>query len=457
MSSGLASRGHDAQGKNNRICSRQASRILIKTSDYLANRAREHFFVILTRDFSSGAKKPMKILRFNPQDCRFPKPRIPPLPHLPAWPAMRCEKMQQIDERPADRFRHFTRGRYALMQACRLAGLRPQTTFLAPAYHCVTMIDPALALGADVQLFRLNDDLSPDLAHLAELAASCPLPIKALLATHYFGVMQDFRPLQEFCRAQGIILIEDCSHVLFTEDFQAAGSGRCGDLVIASPYKFFSCADGGLLYAPEANRLANVVTQGASILDELAGIKNTYEKSRLPTITVGDCNALDSRCATLASSPPILAADEIIERDTPSEHYTATLENRSSLRYSRWMFRQVPPAESGRKRRQNFLHWSAALAHIPNCRPIIDDLPADCIPYMFPVYIAHPDPHFYWLKHLGVPVWRWDEMGASTCRIATDYRLHLLHLPCHQALSDEQINWMIQAFTKTMSYKKGTP
>jgi len=46
---------------------------------------------------------------------------------------------------------------------------------------------------------------------------------------------------------------------------------------------------------------------------------------------------------------------------------------------------------------------------------------------------------------LGVPVWRWDEMAISNCSVADDYRLHLLHLPCHQSLGEEEMAWMVAA------------
>jgi dTDP-4-amino-4,6-dideoxygalactose transaminase len=59
-------------------------------------------------------------------------------------------------------------------------------------------------------------------------------------------------------------------------------------------------------------------------------------------------------------------------------------------------------------------------------------------------------PHFYWLKQLAVPVWRWDEMAVSPCPVARDYRLHLLHLPCHQSLSDDEMDWMLAALGKVL-------
>lgn len=87
-----------------------------------------------------------------------------------------------------------------------------------------------------------------------------------------------------------------------------------------------------------------------------------------------------------------------------------------------------------------------------NCRPLYGELPEGCIPYMFPLYIDHPDTHFPLLKYLRVPIWRWDSLAVSSNLVASDYRLHLIHLPCHQSLTEEQMAWMIAAVREVMNY-----
>jgi hypothetical protein len=74
---------------------------------------------------------------------------------------------------------------------------------------------------------------------------------------------------------------------------------------------------------------------------------------------------------------------------------------------------------------------------------------------MFPLYLEAPDRHFAVLKHLGVPIWRWDSIVASPCPTAADYRLHLLHMPCHQALDDASVEWMIAAVTRVLGREAG--
>ena len=348
-------------------------------------------------------------------------------------------------------FRHFTRGRYALGEAYRLAGVGREGALLAPAYHCVTMLDPALALDADVQLYALQADLSPDLAKLEALLAAYGKPVKALLAAHFFGLAQDFSRLRQWCDKHRIALIEDCSHVLFTEDFQAAGTGIYGRFVAASPYKFFACEDGGLLYAPAAHLLDGVRTKPADLRHEMRGISRSIEKWRASGLKTDDASAIDRQLEALDTNPLPTAEEQIADYSQPSALYSPAAASTASLRGSRWIVRSASIEDNIRRRRNNYRRWSEAVSHLANCHALFPDLPENAAPYMFPLHIEHPEPHFYWLKHLGVPVWRWDEMAVSTCPIAQDYRLHLLHLPCHQALSEAQLDWMIMALRKTLA------
>ncbi len=175
-------------------------------------------------------------LIFDASACGFPTPRVPLLP-------VGLDGVSRASGRrwaPANHFRHFARGRYALREAYRLAGVGPGGTLLAPAYHCRTMLDPALALGGHVALYPLHADLAPDLAALDVLADAAPVPVKVVLATHFFGISQDFTRLSAWCRQRGITLVEDASHAFFTEFHRPPGIGRYGDYVTSSPYKLRS-------------------------------------------------------------------------------------------------------------------------------------------------------------------------------------------------------------------------
>lgn len=394
----------------------------------------------------------LNLNRFNVARCGFPKPQLSALPNRLELPSLRNGGAESAAAKQPNNFRHFTRGRYALGEAYRLAGVGQDGALLAPAYHCVTMLDPALPLNADIQLYPLQADLSPDLVKLDELLAAYGRPVKALLATHFFGFAQDFSDLKQWCDEHRIALIEDCSHALFTERFQAAGIGIFGRFVAASPYKFFACEDGGLLYSPEDHLLDSVKTKPAGLTQELRGIKRSIEKFRSATVPPSATTSLDRQLEILSASPLITAEEYISQYSQPSSLHTAGEIKTASLRSSRFIVGHSSIEENIRYRQNNYQRWVKAVETLPNCHAPFPDLPEGCAPYMFPLHIDHPTPHFYWLKHLGIPVWRWDEMAISDCPIAQDYRLHLLQLPCHQSLTESQMDWLISAVTKTLRH-----
>jgi hypothetical protein len=121
------------------------------------------------------------------------------------------------------------------------------------------------------------------------------------------------------------------------------------------------------------------------------------------------------------------------------------------------LYRHPDIATIARRRCDRYRHWAAVTMNLPYCRPLYPELPEACIPYMFPLIIENPEPHFTRLKQLGVPIFRWDSIAVSGCTTASDYRLRLLQLPCHQSLSDNNMEWMIAAITKVGADRTAPP
>lgn len=378
--------------------------------------------------------------RFDPAPCGFPAPRVRVLPGL------RAASLGLRANRLEPRARWFRRGRYALAEACRLAGVGRDGSLLAPAYHCRTMLDPAIALGSPVLLFRLQQDLSPDIESLDEQLRSAPVPVKAIIVPHYFGFRQALGEIAALCRRHGVQLIEDCSHALAgfgSGRGERAPLGATGDYTIASPYKFLPTPDGGLLWrhsepvpgaqapAPEAAEQVRAVVDAA---------RSMLGRSTSPRVA-----DLPRELEHLRSAPVPAAREWLEAEERPSSLYEPPLEGSGCLAATRWIARHADLDRVVERRRRYYRRWLAALQGVPACRPLFADLPEDCVPYMFPLLIDRPQTDFALLKRLGVPIWRWDEMAASTCAVASQYRLQLLHLPCHQELSDVDVDWMAAA------------
>lgn len=399
----------------------------------------------------------LTIHRFDPTPCGFPSPRVPLLPALSTddlLAAMGAPPFASPFCRAGNAFH--TRGRYALHDAFRRSGVAPGTAVLLPAYHCRTMLDPAIRLGAEILLYPLRPDLSPDLDALAACLASASRPVRALLLTHYFGFPQAVAAIAAWCAARNIVLIEDCAHALLSGgEGGGAEIGTHGRYAVASPYKFVAAGDGGVLLdngdagtgsGGDATLGAGLRPQGllregrALLRALLAG-----RRQRRQRIGPAALAALPNEFAALQRRALLPADEDLQPVSGPSSHYLADEERRAGLALSHRLLRHCARDAVAARRRENYRAWSAAAAALPNCRVVFPELPASCVPYAFPLYLERPFPDFHRLKHLGVPIWRWDEMAASSCPVAADYRLRVLHLPCHQGLHADELAWMIAA------------
>jgi perosamine synthetase len=391
----------------------------------------------------------MDYLSFDPTTCGFPKPRVPvlPGPSRHSFSVRRQAAAAALADSPNARF--YSRGRYAMTDAYRLCGVGPDAMLLAPAYHCRTMLDPALRLGANVTLYPLNPDLSPNLQGLTACVTQHRGQIGALLVTHYFGFPQPLGPLLELCERHGIPLIEDCSHCLFLPS-NSSDLGRKGRYCISSPYKFFPMEDGGVLWANHGAPLPTQRTQSPGIAQELKAVARAFRHTLAPRTTPA-AELLETATTALADAPAPRGSDRQVTSTSPShlyemgdEHYGNLASSRSALRHTKLQRLQA-------QRRAHYRSWAQCVAHLPHCQALYPELPDGCTPYMFPLRIDEPDSHFFALKRLGVPIWRWDDMAVSGCSVATDFRTHLLHLPCHQELTDDHLRWMTTAVANVLT------
>lgn len=391
----------------------------------------------------------LEFQRFDPSRCQFPRPRAALLPTL-AWSDLTLGNDGTIA--PAlthgAGVQHFARGRYALRAAYEAAGVGPAGALLAPAYHCRTMLDPALALGGAIHFYSLNSDLIPDIDSIRAALAAPRHVVKALLVPHYFGFEQpeaSMRALAQLCSQQGIRLIEDCCHSWVVAMQRAAQcQAATGHMLVASPYKFFACADGGTLWGNPTEMAAPPAQPGLSgeLRAFVAGLQQCM--SDAPA-------AIGHDAAPPQADGAHKGEDRRESGDHPSSLYSRALERTASLAASRWVMRRTKISPAIQRRRANYRAWLGAVSGLPGARALFPELPPDCAPYMFPLYISAPDIQFFALKQAGMPIWRWDEMAVSDCSVASKYRLHLLHLPCHQSLSATQMQWMIDTVAKVLA------
>jgi perosamine synthetase len=398
------------------------------------------------------APRPIDLLvdykTFDPSGCGFPKPQVPVLPGTGRF-AVRWRRQEAgYALARAANARFYSRGRYALTEALRLCGVGPTSTLMAPAYHCRTMLDPAIRLGSNVVLYPVTDALAPDLEGLRNCLATCEKPPAALLLTHFFGFEQPLDAVLALCAAQGIALIEDCSHCLFLPHGHP-GPGLRGRYAVASPYKFFPAEDGGTLWANHGAVLPTTAPVAPAMLQEFKGLLRMLQRATAPVPNLSAVGTV--ALPVLVGLDAATGVDRRSHQVGTSEQYQPALEEIRGLAISRWAICHTETQRLVARRRAHYMMWANAVAGLPHCRALLPELQPVNTPYMFPLYLDHPDTHFAPLKRLGMPVWRWDDMALSSCATALDYRTHLLHLPCHQELTDEQMGWMMKTLGQVLS------
>ncbi|MHC4550155.1 MAG: DegT/DnrJ/EryC1/StrS family aminotransferase [Planctomycetota bacterium] len=319
-------------------------------------------------------------------------------------------------------------GRVALAHALRALGVGPGDRVLMPAFHCGSLVEPALWLEAEVVFFHLAPDLTID---LEDLRAKLP-GAKALVVAHYFGFPQPLAEIARLCEERGVGLVEDCAHAFFGE------VGRVGAYAVASTMKFFPGLDGGLLAS--ASRSLDVPAlrhpgAGAELKTLVRSVETAGRYGRLFPFGPLLSRLLARRRPAPTGAPAAPPALRWFDPEAMGARGT---------RVSRLLMRVSAKGRIVRKRRAHYLYLRERLRGLARARPLFDALPEGVVPYVFPLLLDEPRAHFAKLKWGGVPIWRWEELAESDCAVSQDYRLRLLQLPCHQALRRRELDRMVE-------------
>jgi dTDP-4-amino-4,6-dideoxygalactose transaminase len=348
-----------------------------------------------------------------------------------------------------------TSGRIAIGLALRALGVGAGDIVLVPAYHSPSMVPPAHWCGAEVAFYRVRPDTAPDLADIEALVAKGR--VKAILATHFFGIPHDLAPLRALCDRHGIGLVEDCAHSFFgARDGIPVGS--TGDYAIGSTMKFFPIYEGGCLVS-RRHRL-DVVLRGAGAGFEMKAALNALEAAfaygRLPVLRAllalplrlktALWNALKSHGRDAGAAPSAAPALAPSSSDSSFDFDARWADKRSSW-FSRAVLRLSSPARIVARRRRNYVELQRALDGAPGCRPLFARLPDGACPWMFPLLVDQPQAVAEMLVRTGVPITRfgstlWPGVDASVCANSADLGRRLIAFPCHQALTDAERAWL---------------
>ncbi|WP_412504777.1 DegT/DnrJ/EryC1/StrS family aminotransferase [Roseovarius sp. SYSU LYC5161] len=135
-------------------------------------------------------------------------------------------------------------GGYALATALRAVGVGPGDRVLSNAFTLAPVPGAIASVGAVPVFVGVTEELTIDLADLAEKADRADV----LMLSHMRGHMCDMDRLMEICNGAGLTLIEDCAHTMGAA-WRGKASGRWGRIGCYSTqtYKHVNSGEGGFL------------------------------------------------------------------------------------------------------------------------------------------------------------------------------------------------------------------
>jgi len=379
-------------------------------------------------------------------------PRRIPKPALPVFPGLSLQTLADL-VRPsapsildaAERV-HVGLGREALRLVLDSIDPPPGARVLLPAYHCLSMISPVREAGLTPVFYRLTPDLHPDPDHLAALTAS---PACALVVVHFFGMPTPISPLRGAAEAAGARIIEDCAHAFYGR-VEGRPVGTLGDYAIASSRKFFPVQAGGLAASAhrtlDERRPAPARTGSGPAL--LRAVAASVDEGGLPLL-----RPVFRLRAWLRRRAPAPATVGAAGRDGATAETPARQESspHALSSFERMIVETSAARRHVARRRANFERYLAAFSDQPGCRPVYRTLPADCAPYLFPLWVGRLDEVFPHLEDAALPMQRFgqfpdEQAAAAGCGVSSDLSARTIQLPCHQNLSDRDILSIVTTF-----------
>lgn len=314
-----------------------------------------------------------------------------------------------------------------------------RTKVLVPDYHMGNEVRAIRAAGAEVELYSIGIDGQPD---LDELSRRTSRGADVLFTIHYAGWSQPIERLRTLCDEHGLVLVEDCAVALFTE---RAGQpvGSFGDYAVYCLYKSLPVIDGGLLVQNrdpfvELDRLPLRAIGRAFEMGQAAELWVERLRSRAPRLGA----ALSTGKRRIGALLNMLGVERIPVGDVG---FNPTHAGFAMSTWSNHLLVRLDYAAIPRLRRQNFTMLAERLATY-GIAPWLNLEPGVC-PLFFPLLVKDKAAAARVLRSRGVMATElWNEGDSFSAGHegpgAWFLRHHVLELPIHQDIREEQVSYM---------------
>ena len=231
-----------------------------------------------------------------------------------------------------------------------------------------------------------------------------------LIAVRFFGFDCNIALLATFCQQKGAILIEDLAHAAHTNKIYAT-------LAVTSLTKFYPQVECSELY----------VDKDSACHDK---IKKGYDK--LP-------NKLSRNVVSFLHK---IKRKLKINSPNPYRYFDPYNIYRSLSKSTLSVINNTDTCEVIKKRINNFNYLAAKLSENNRGKLLFNQLSNSEVPYVCP-FIIYKESTFTKLRNAGIQIYRWEELAPSHCEVSQHYRSQLIQLPCHQDISQQNLDFII--------------
>ena len=299
-----------------------------------------------------------------------------------------------------------------------------------PDYFCNEPLAPLRKKEISLHFYPIKNDLSPDWDKLEVRTVKYGRP-DVFILVHYFGFPNSLDKASIFCDKHGAELLEDAAHLLLPIN----GAGQ--NTAFFSPRKLLPLPEGGFLIISNKNSVQQTEKRFGSnkklILKWLA-----LRLAQRMMLTFGiSWHRFRKTANGKANSRH---ADKI-------SRSMEMFPNKYSLKLLGVIEKDLDYVVE--KRRENYIQLLRAVDGIKVVKPLFPSLPDYVCPYTFPMIVSDGrNAVARQLNHFGIPAASWPDLPPEVLQKHDEHKTavwlqeHILLLPVHQDLSDNQVEFM---------------
>ena len=355
----------------------------------------------------------------------------------------------------AESIQHFFLARNAIYHGLSALQISAGDSVLVPAYHCETAVEPIVRYGARVKFYGVRRD---GIVDLDDIRSRITKDTRAILAIHYFGILQPMLELRRLCDEHKIYLIEDCAHVL-TDSPGDSTLGTIGDISVFDWRKFLPVDDGGQLVINNPELRVDVSWDRPTFSFRLRVAKDVLDR----LIDDSGSRALKT-LSVLAYLPHkvirrVLRGTKQDTRDIGAAKYTSKFDmsviGLGMTAPARRVCRKTDLTDVVRRRRRNHTDLRQRLLSRFGIESPFPDPPEGVCSWAYPVLFAGRKNIHQALRSMGIPAFTWGGVIHPSLPRGEFPDAELLYenlvlLPIHQDIGESDMDSMMDSIARAL-------